>query len=189
MDYIGYAYFGIAALCSLLGATIAVSNPNPIRGAMGLLLMIVSIAGLYLALNAQFLAAVQVIVYAGAIVVLFVFVIMLLGPSAQPQSDSRGRVPRYGGAALLLGLGGSALYLLFRSMPKPKPMAEAPEGFGGIDAFGQELFTNGIVPFEIASALLLVAILGAVAVARGKHGELAEKKMQGRKSNRQEAHS
>lgn len=177
MDKLGYVYFGLAAALALFGAVAAVSSPNPIRGAMGLLVMILSIAGLYLALSAQFLAAVQVIVYAGAIVVLFVFVIMLLGPSATPARDGRGKVPRYGGAALFLGIGSSALYMLIKSNPTPKPVAAAPAEFGSIDAFGTELFTQGIVPFELASALLLVAIVGAVAVARGKHGELAEKKM------------
>ena len=176
LDYVGYAYFGIAALLALFGAVTAVSSPNPIRGAMGLLVMILSIAGLYLALNAQFLAAVQVIVYAGAIVVLFVFVIMLLGPNAQATRDNRGRIPRYLGGALFLGLGASASWMLIKALPAPKPVPAAPEGFGSIESFGGELFSNGIVPFELSSALLLVAIVGAVAVARGKHGELAEKK-------------
>jgi NADH-quinone oxidoreductase subunit J len=178
LDKLGYVYFGIAALLALFGAITAVSTPNPIRGAMGLLVMILSIAGLYLALNAQFLAAVQVIVYAGAIVVLFVFVIMLLGPSAVSSRDNRGRFPRYAGSALFLGIGTSALWLLFRAMPTPKPIAPpANLEFGTIEAFGTELFTMGIIPFELASSLLLVAIVGAVAVARGKHGELAEKTM------------
>lgn len=185
MDKLGYVYFGIAAALALFGAIAAVSSPNPIRGAMGLLVMILGIAGLYLALNAQFLAAVQVIVYAGAIVVLFVFVIMLLGPSAVSSRDNRGRVPRYAGSALFLGVGASALWLLFHALPGVftktesgtvlKTLPAPPPNFGNIDAFGGELFTSGILPFEIASALLLVAIVGAVAVARGKHGELAEK--------------
>ena len=177
MDKLGYVYFGIAAALALFGAIAAVSSPNPIRGAMGLLVMILSIAGFYLALSAQFLAVVQVIVYAGAIVVLFVFVIMLLGPSAQSPRDGRGKVPRYGGGILFLGVGASALTMLFRAMPMPKPVAAPPEQFGTIEAFGTQLFTTGIVPFELSSALLLVAIIGAVAVARGKHGELAEKKL------------
>lgn len=177
MDKLGYVYFGLAAAFALFGAVTAVSSPNPIRGALGLLVMILSIAGLYLALSAQFLAAVQVIVYAGAIVVLFVFVIMLLGPSAQPARDARGRWPRYLGGALFLGLGASASWMLIKSMPNPKPLPAAPENFGTIEGFGTELFTSGIVPFELSSALLLVAIVGAVAVARGKHGELAEKKL------------
>lgn len=177
MDKLGYVYFGIAAALALFGAISAVSSPNPIRGAMGLLVMILSIAGLYLALNAQFLAAVQVIVYAGAIVVLFVFVIMLLGPSAVSPRDDRGRFPRYAGSALFLGIGASALWMLVRALPTPKPVPASPANFGGIDSFGTELFTTGIIPFELASSLLLVAIVGAVAVARGKHGELAEKTM------------
>lgn len=175
MDKLGFVYFGIAAAFALFGAISAVSSPNPIRGAMGLLVMIFSIAGLYLALNAQFLATVQVIVYAGAVVVLFVFVIMLLGPGSVSPPDSRGKLTRYAGSALFLGVGTSALFMLVRAMPTPKPMAAAPANFGSIDGFATELFTDGIVPFELASALLLVAIVGAVAVARGKHGELAEK--------------
>jgi NADH:ubiquinone oxidoreductase subunit 6 (subunit J) len=68
--WLGYGYFGFCAALALVGALITVASPNPIRGAMGLLLMIVSIAGLYLALQAQFLAAIQLIVSAGAVVVL-----------------------------------------------------------------------------------------------------------------------
>lgn len=191
MDKLGYVYFGMAAALALFGAIAAVASPNPIRGAMGLLVMILSIAGLYLALNAQFLAAVQVIVYAGAIVVLFVFVIMLLGPSAVSSRDNRGRIPRYAGSALFVGIGIGALVMLGRALPNVvvktaagqalKTLPAAPANFGGIESFGTELFTTGIIPFELASSLLLVAIVGAVAVARGKHGELAEKGLGGGK--------
>src|SRR6516165_9169132 len=99
LSLFGYVYFYGLAILALLGALGTVSAKSPIRGAMGLLLMIVSIAGLFLALHAQFLAAIQLIVYAGAIVVLFIFVIMLLGPSASPSKDARGLVPRILGAA------------------------------------------------------------------------------------------
>src|SRR6185369_8828153 len=99
------------SILAILGALAVVLNKNPIRGAMGLLLMILSIAGLFLALHAQFLAAIQLIVYAGAIVVLFLFVIMLLGPSASTPSDHRGRIPRFIGAGLF-ALGGLAAMLL-----------------------------------------------------------------------------
>src|SRR3954463_6802690 len=95
---------------------------NPNRGAMWLLLMILAIAGLFLALHAQFLAAVQLIVYAGAIVVLFLFVIMLLGPSASTASDHRGRIPRAIGAGLFGASGIAAVGLVASTMSKP------PEG-------------------------------------------------------------
>ena len=167
---LGQIYFYLLAALALAGAVVTVSQPNPIRGAMGLLLTVLSIAGLFLALNAEFLAFIQLIVYAGAIVVLFLFVIMLLGPSASTPSDHRGRIARTASAALFAGAGLSAMWLLVRTAPPaPKVLAAVPAGYGGVDAIGQTLFTNGILPFELSSALFMVAIVGALAVARGKH--------------------
>lgn len=168
---LGQTYFWCCAALAVAGAVGTVSAKNPIRGAMGLLLMILSVAGLFLALHAQFLAAIQLIVYAGAIVVLFLFVIMLLGPSASTPSDHRGRIPRTAAAALFGGAGLSAMWLLVKTAPPaPKVLPAVPAGYGGIDAFGQTLFTHGILPFELSSALLMVAIIGALAVARGRGG-------------------
>jgi len=169
---LGQAYFWVCAAAAVAGAVFTVTAKNPIRGAMGLLLMILSIAGLYLALHAQFLAAVQLIVYAGAIVVLFLFVIMLLGPDATPPHDQRGRIPRTIGAVLFGAAGLGAMSLIIRTAPalqKGRLLDTPPPDFGGVDAFGQILFTQALVPFELSSALLMVAILGAVAVARGRH--------------------
>src|SRR5580693_3107608 len=104
-------YFYACAAMAVIGALATVIMPNPIRGAMGLLLMILSLAGLFLALHAQFLAAIQLIVYAGAIVVLFLFVIMLLGPSASTPSDRRGLAVRIFGGGLF-GLAGFAAITL-----------------------------------------------------------------------------
>lgn len=168
---LGQAYFWVCAAAAVAGAVFTVTAKNPIRGAMGLLLMILSIAGLYLALHAQFLAAVQLIVYAGAIVVLFLFVIMLLGPSATPPTDKRGQIVRTAGGAIFAAAGLGAMSLLVRSAPpiaKGKLLPEPPTDFGSVDTFGQTLFTQGLVPFELSSALLMVAIIGAVAVARGR---------------------
>src|SRR5215469_3527298 len=111
MATLGLIYFYGCAAAAVLGALAVVVSKNPIRGAMGLLLLILSVAGLFLALHAQFLAAIQLIVYAGAIVVLFLFVIMLLGPSASTPSDRRGLVPRLfgGGLFALAGIGGIGL--------------------------------------------------------------------------------
>jgi NADH-quinone oxidoreductase subunit J len=170
---LGHVYFYALAAMALIGALGVVVAKNPIRSAMGLLLLILSVAGLFLALHAQFLAAIQLIVYAGAIVVLFLFVIMLLGPSASTPSDRRGVAARVFGGGLfalagLAGLGGVARVFVLghRTMPMPTPDA----GFGGIDAFGSVLFTDALVPFELSSALLMVAVVGAVAVARGRQG-------------------
>lgn len=171
--HLGQAYFFCCALLAVAGAGATVAAKNPIRGAMGLLLMILAIAGLFLALHAQFLAAIQLIVYAGAIVVLFLFVIMLLGPSATPPSDHRGRIPRTFGAAFFGAAGLAAMWLIVRTAPVPAPnapkyLASVDNDFGTVDAFGRLLFTHGLLPFELSSALLMVAIVGAVAVARGR---------------------
>jgi NADH-quinone oxidoreductase subunit J len=171
MLHLGQAYFYCLTALALAGALFTVSAKNPIRGAMGLLLMILSIAGLFLALHAQFLAAIQLIVYAGAIVVLFLFVIMLLGPSATPPFDHRGRVPRWVSGGLFAGAGLGAMALVVAAAPKPAAgqlLADAPTDFGTVDSFGSILFNRGLVPFELSSALLMVAIVGAVAVARGR---------------------
>jgi NADH-quinone oxidoreductase subunit J len=170
----GTVYFYACALMALGGALGVVLSKNPIRSAMGLLLLILSVAGLFLALHAQFLAAIQLIVYAGAIVILFLFVIMLLGPSASTPSDRRGIAARVFGGGLF-GIAGlaalwavvSATMAAHRSMPMPAP----DDGFGGIDAFGSVLFADALVPFELSSGLLMVAVLGAMAVARGRQGQ------------------
>jgi NADH-quinone oxidoreductase subunit J len=174
MTAVGIIYFYACALMALAGALGVVVSKNPIRSAMGLLLLILSVAGLFLALHAQFLAAIQLIVYAGAIVILFLFVIMLLGPSASTPSDRRGIAARVFGGGLFGIAGLAALWAVVsttmaahRAMPMPAP----DESFGGIDAFGSVLFADALVPFELSSGLLMVAVLGAMAVARGRQGQ------------------
>jgi NADH-quinone oxidoreductase subunit J len=169
---LGQAYFWVCAALAIGGAISTVVAKNPIRGAMGLLLMILSIAGIYLALHAQFLAAIQLIVYAGAIVVLFIFVIMLLGPDATPPHDKRGQVARTAGGVVFGAAGIAAMSLIVRTAPpiaKGRLLAQPPTDFGSVESFGRILFTDALVPFELSSALLMVAIIGAVAVARGHH--------------------
>ncbi|MGK3993442.1 NADH-quinone oxidoreductase subunit J family protein [Sorangium sp. So ce1024] len=169
MKIFEFAYFGLASLLVILGGVATVAARNPIRGAMGLLTSIFGIAGLYLMLSAEFLAAIQILVYAGAVVVLFLFVIMLLGPSATSPRDARTAVPRYIGAGVFtVGTLGALALAARAGKPGPTPLPPAPESLGTIDALGHELFTKGIVPFELSGALLLVAVVGAVAVARGK---------------------
>jgi len=174
MSAVGTLYFDACALLALGGALGVVASKNPIRGAMGLLLLILGVAGLFLALHAQFLAAIQLIVYAGAIVILFLFVIMLLGPSASTPSDRRGIAARVFGGGLF-GLAGLAVlwrvvmaaHEAHRLLPMPQP----DDSFGGIDAFGSALFADALVPFELSSGLLMVAVVGALAVARGRQGQ------------------
>jgi NADH-quinone oxidoreductase subunit J len=164
---LGITYFWLCAALALAGAIATVASKNPIRGAMGLLLLILSVAGLFFALHAQFLAVIQLIVYAGAIVVLFLFVIMLLGPSAVGPRDSRGVVARTIGGGLFAAAALAGLALVVRG-GQATALAGAPEQYGSVDAFGRVLFSDALVPFELSSALLMVAVVGAVAVARGK---------------------
>jgi NADH-quinone oxidoreductase subunit J len=170
---LGTLYFYACAAMALAGAVGVVGSKNPIRGAMGLLLVILSVAGLFLALHAQFLAAIQLIVYAGAIIILFLFVIMLLGPSASTPPDRRGLAVRVFGGGLFGLAGLAALAAVTRALAEqahPMPMAEADPGFGGIDAFGSVLFSDALVPFELSTALLMVAVIGAISVAKGRQG-------------------
>jgi NADH-quinone oxidoreductase subunit J len=168
MNVLELIFFGAAALLIMVGGVTTVAARNPIRGAMGLLSTIVGSAGMYLMLSAEFLAAVQIMVYAGAVVVLFLFVIMLLGPSATAGRDTRGWSARYLAAGLFILGGGAALWLLKGVSAGLTTMPKSSSVLGTIEGVGRELFTVGLVPFEISSALLLVAVVGAVAVARGR---------------------
>ena len=161
-------FFAVSALLVMLGGLLTVAARNPIRSAMGLLTAIVGIAGMYLMLAAEFLVAIQILVYAGAVVVLFIFVIMLLGPASLSPRDARSAIPRYLGAGVFLASSLGALALVLGSAGPATVPPAAPAGLGTIEGLGRELFTDGIVPFELSGALLLVAVVGAVAVARGK---------------------
>jgi NADH-quinone oxidoreductase subunit J len=170
---LGTAYFYLCALAAVAGALGVVLSKNPIRSAMGLLLTIVSIAGLFLALHAQFLATIQLIVYAGAIVVLFLFVIMLLGPSASTPSDRNGLFARMVAGVLFGAVGLGAIAMVAKAAAEAHrtiPMAQPDPGFGGIEPIGSALFSDALVPFELSSALLMVAVIGAIAVAKGRQG-------------------
>jgi NADH-quinone oxidoreductase subunit J len=167
--------FALLAILSALGTVIVHS---PIRAAMSLLTHIVSLSGLFLLLHAHLLAALQVLVYAGAVVVLFVFVIMMIGPGAPEPPVLRGMLVKTVSVGMLILL--TAL-LAFSLMPVSEPLVPlamcAPEQgaecnqFGGVSAFSKSLFESALVPFELISVLLTVAVVGAIAVARGRSAE------------------
>jgi NADH-quinone oxidoreductase subunit J len=169
----GNVLFVVCTLLCLGGAITTVSSQNPIRGAMGLLSTIVGIAGLFLKLRAQFLTAIQLIVYAGAVVVLFVFVLMLLGAAATaPPRQSRTAVTQWlsGGGFVIIGLG--ALFSMLAPGKGPTGLGPVAPTHGTVEAVGSLMFSDGIFAFELATALLLVAVIGAIAVARSKQGEM-----------------
>jgi NADH-quinone oxidoreductase subunit J len=181
---IANVFFLLCSLVALVGAVGTVAAKNPIRGAVGLLATIIGIAGLFLELHAQFLAAIQLIVYAGAVVVLFVFVIMLLGPDAAATQNelgpaSRGKLLR-GLAAAFFGLLGVATLLLGAGLgAEPTRFGELRPDHGSVKAVGRLLFTEGLVPFELATALLIVAVVGAIAVARSRYAPSKRNRIDG----------
>jgi NADH-quinone oxidoreductase subunit J len=169
MSGLAFVFFGVSALAALLGASFTVLAQNPIRSAMGLLAAIGGITGLFIGLDAHFLAAIELIVYAGAVVILFVFVIMLIGPDATPPADSKGAFARIlGASAFALFAVVTAILVLRSNRGLHMPPPHRPD-YGTIDVFGRELFTRGLVPFELTTALFIVAVVGALAVARGRH--------------------
>jgi NADH-quinone oxidoreductase subunit J len=178
----GQLLFLMAGVVALASAIATVTQRSPLRAAMGLLLHIVSLAALYLTLHAHLLAAIQMLVYAGAVVVLFVFVIMLIGPGAISSApNERGVSTKIIGGATIALVAGSIAFQLgaveFGRVMIPS-CAEGAVGcieFGGVDALSHAIFIDAAVPFELVSVLLLVAIIVAIAVARGIHpGETGE---------------
>jgi len=158
------AFILLGAL-ALVGAIITVAAKNAVHAALGLVSTLLCVAGLFASLNASFLAAAQVIVYAGAVMVLFLFVIMLLNANA--PVTGRDPVPF---VRELAGIGGvilaGAFTVLAFTYRDPAPLAQnAPKlQGGGAGPVGEVLLTRFLLPFEAVSILLLVAIVGAVAL-------------------------
>lgn len=157
---VAFVFFGALAFVSAI-FTVALSNP--IRNAVSLFVHVLSLAGLYITLSAHFLTAVQLIVYVGAVVVLFVFVIMLLGPASEASSDGSGLASRLVGAASMIALGCGIAWVVKDLAPA---RVDHPAGFGTLETIGRELFSSAVLPFELASVLLTAAMVGAFAVAR-----------------------
>lgn len=158
--------FFIFAAATLLCGVLVVANPfsrNPVTSAMFLVLTIVSMAGLFVLLHAFFLAAVQVLVYAGAVMVLFLFVIMLLDLKEEEQ-----RAIKRAGAILGVVTVGAVYFFILRAFggPGTNPTAAAPQLEGGTLALGRALFTDYSLPFEALSVLLLVAMIGVILLSK-----------------------
>jgi NADH-quinone oxidoreductase subunit J len=160
---VGTILFWIFAIIGIAGAVGLIFNRNAVYAALSLVLNFFSIAGLYLTLNAEFLAVIQVIVYAGAIMVLFLFVIMLLNLRDE-QGVTRSDLRR--GVAFLLGAAFIAeLVLVFRSFQN-KPLNTGTFPYGKVEPVGEQLMTQYLFPFEMISVILIAALIGAIIVAR-----------------------
>ncbi|MDX2090885.1 MAG: NADH-quinone oxidoreductase subunit J [Kofleriaceae bacterium] len=168
--------FWAFALASVGGALFVITRRNLIAAVMGLVGTFVGISAVYMMLYASFLSVVQMLVYAGAIMVLFVFVVMILNrPEDEPVAPS-GRLGQVlGGAAILYLVGRLVLMLMKVQPPNPTTAVAAPgptpEGheWGSVRAVGTDLFGPGLFVFEAISILLLIAVVGAIAIARPLH--------------------
>lgn len=157
--------FGITAVCALAGGAGVVLSRRPVHSALGLLLVLMSLAVDYLLLGAQFIAAAQVIIYAGAIVVLFVFIIMLLGERGEYFGGGAFAGPA--GVPLVVALCALLAAGLIALVARAYPSAASPApSFGTIQDVGRALFGRYLLPFEAASLVLLAGMIGAVALGR-----------------------
>jgi NADH-quinone oxidoreductase subunit J len=162
-------FFGYLAGVIALTAVLVVALKNPVYSALSLLVMFFHVAGLYVTLHAEFLAAVQIIVYAGAILVLYLFVVMLLNVKRDDRYHHQWRIAALVCVPLLL----ESVVLLASSIVATNPDQMSPRSaeHGGIavgntQAIGQTLFTTYLFPFEVASLILLVAMIGAIILAK-----------------------
>jgi len=161
----GTVLFVSTAIIAMAGALITISAKRPLRAAIGLLIHIISLAGMFLTLNAELLAALQLLVYAGAVVVLFVFVIMLIGPAAEVDA-MQGRVSS---RALSIALTIGVVLVVSTSVAYfDAPWGVVSEDFGTVQGLGAAVYKQALVPFELISITLTVAIIGAIAIARSR---------------------
>ncbi len=161
----GAALFLVVAVLTVVSALTVVIHPNPVKCALALVVTLFLLAVIFVLLEAHMIAALQIIVYAGAIMVLFLFVIMLL--NLQNDDPERGR-HRYVLRALAW-LGGVLLAGELAVLTRGATLgsaAPAPAGYGGAAAVARSLFTDFLFPFELTSILLLVAVVGAVVLAQ-----------------------
>ncbi len=158
-------FFILVGAVSIAAAIGVVTSRQPIHAALYLLVHFASLAVMYITLDAQFLAAVQVIIYAGGIVILILFVIMLLGSEQLEGEFKEMTWGPYIGLALGLVLIGSMMFSLMSAFGGAPATPEALDG-GAPYAVGLELFTKYILPVELVAVLLLVALIGALLVAR-----------------------
>ena len=162
-------FYPIAGLCIALALGV-IFNTSPVGSAMCLIAMMLGLAGIFVLLQAHFVAILQVIIYAGAIMVLFMFVIMLLNLKEAVSADW---VTRSNNLFISIMTGVLAIGILYKISDivftaKVDTPAILPDSFGTVANIGETLFTDFVLPFEVASILLLAAMVGAVVLAKTK---------------------
>jgi NADH-quinone oxidoreductase subunit J len=170
---LGTILFAILALIAVVAAIGMLTSTNAVHATLFLVINFFCVALFYLGLNAPFLAMVQVTVYAGAIMVLFLFVIMLLG-AERVSLNSRLRWQGPLAGVLVVLLLAATLFILLSpqvglSLTNPSPLGDvsgAPQGFGSPASVGEVLFSRYLLPFQLVGILLLIAMIGAVVLTR-----------------------
>jgi NADH-quinone oxidoreductase subunit J len=159
-------FLGLAAV-ALISGVLVVFQTSPLYSALWLIVNFFAVAGIYLVLHAEFIAAIQIIVYAGAIMVLFLFVIMLLNlrqaeePTKRPYSAQKV-------AGFFLSVAMAFFIAYGMASVHLGPAAPATPGLGNTESIAKLLFTDYLLPFEVTSVLLLVSIVGAVVLSKSK---------------------
>ena len=162
MDAILFLIF--AAIAVACGVNLVLQK-HPISSALSLVGVMGSLAVLYLLLGGEFIAMAQLIVYAGAIMVLFIFVIMLLNAGSEPRAKKH-LWASYAGVPMIAAIIGIGAYLIQRAVPRTAEVRFGAFQHGNAYDIGDKLFKNYVLPFEITSILILIAIVGAIVLAR-----------------------
>lgn len=164
--------FGIFAFLALLFAVLVVSFKNPVASAFSLVMVLFNVAAIFAMQEAHFAAAIQVLVYAGAIAVLFVFVIMLLNIDVVPLDFPRGKSQYAFGGVLAAGFLALVTFVISRGATSgqigPHTVEAIAQGGGNIRMISQKMFTSYVFSFEIVAVLLTLAVVGAIVLAKRK---------------------
>ena len=164
LEFVGFVIFSILALASASVVVFPLTRNTVIR-ALALVLNLVSIAGFFFLLNAQFIGFLQIIVYAGAIMVLILFVIMLLNVQEEQARRNPGVIQRWLGPLLAIAFAAMLIAAIWTTAGGRAFAQPSPE-FGTVRSMGLEIFTRFFYPFEAISLLLVVAMIGAVLLAK-----------------------
>ena len=167
MEVAIFAIFGFLALAS---AIVVIAHRNPVYSTMSLVLTLVSVAALFVLLGAPFIAALQVLIYTGAIVVLFLFVIMLLNIQREGATPASGRGQKWGAVLAASAFAGMVGMLLWRAYG-PAPTPALNEELVSLPALAHRLFSEYMLPFQMIGLLLLAAVIGATVLARRPDSE------------------
>ena len=188
--------FYLLAILLIASAVFTVTQKSPVYSVVGLLSNFLVLAALYFTLNAEFLGIIQIVVYSGAILMLFVFVIALLSSGIGPFSEGPNRLPRVAlpaGLVTLVAFGFLVFGVLHTPLAAPPPHASASSStlgavgtanvFGSVGDFGVALFTAQLLPFEVTAFILMVAVIGVVLLA----GDAAPQRTRGTHEKRKKS--